>query len=183
MVTKLLILMVSIAASASPVFAQSSTTVRIAYFSPSRVFAESIEGKAVNARVVAAESERAKAVQERTLKLEQMERMLQQGASVLSEEARGQRAKDLDKFRLDTQRFIEDAQAELMGVRRDAESAFLVKLRPAVERVIKDNAIQLLFNFDSGVLAWGDPALDVTPQVIAQVGEEAAPAKDATPAK
>jgi hypothetical protein len=47
----------------------------------------------------------------------------------------------------------------------------------------KNNAIQLLFNFDSGVLAWGDPALDVTTQVIAQVGKEAAPAKDASPAK
>jgi Skp family chaperone for outer membrane proteins len=78
---------------------------------------------------------------------------------------------------VDTQRFIEDAQAELMGVRRDAESAFLVKLRPAVERVTKDNAIQLLFNFDSGVLAWGDPALDVTDQVISQVGKDAAVAK------
>ena len=62
-----------------------------------------------------------------------------------------------NKFRVDTQRFIQDAQAELMGVRRDAESAFLVKLRPAIERVVKDNGIQLLFNFDSGVLAWGDP--------------------------
>jgi hypothetical protein len=26
-----------------------------------------------------------------------------------------------------------------------------------------------LFNFDSGVLAWGDPALDVTPLVIKHV--------------
>ena len=56
-----------------------------------------------------------------------------------------------------------------MGVRRDAESAFLVKLRPAIERVIKDNGIQLLFNFDSGVLAWGDPSLDVTLEILKHV--------------
>jgi Skp family chaperone for outer membrane proteins len=99
MVTKMLMVMVSIAASVSPVFAQSFTTVRIAYFSPSRVFAESSEGKALNARVVAVETERAKAVQERTSKLEQMERTLEQG---LSEDARGQRAKELEQFRLDT---------------------------------------------------------------------------------
>ena len=53
-----------------------------------------------------------------------------------------------------------------MGARRDAESAFLVKLRPAIERVVKDNGIELLFNFDSGVLAWGDPSLDVTPMIL-----------------
>jgi hypothetical protein len=73
--------------------------------------------------------------------------------------------------------FIEDAQAELMGVRRDAESAFLVKLRPAIERVVKDNAIQLLFNFDSGVLAWGEPSLDVTNQIVTLIEIEAQPAK------
>ena len=155
--------------TASPAFAQLPTSIRIAYFSPSRVFTESAEGETLNARVTALEAERAKSVQERNAKLEELERTLERNTAVLSETAQAQRTKELEKFRLDTQRFIEDVQAELMGVRRDAESAFLVKLRPAVERVIKDNAIQLLFNFDSGVLAWGDPALDVTTQVIAAV--------------
>ena len=48
----------------------------------------------------------------------------------MSKTAVGQRTKELEKFRLDTQRFIQDAQAELMGVRRDAESAFLVNRAP-----------------------------------------------------
>jgi len=141
----------------------------MAYFSPSRAFALSSDGKAATARLTALESERAKAAQEKNLALEKMERTLQEGTSVLNEAARDVRAKELEKFRIDTQRFIEDAQAELMGVRREAESAFLVKLRPAIERVIKDNAIQLLFNFDSGVLAWGDPSLDVTDQIVTVV--------------
>ena len=128
--------------TAGPAFAQTpavSIHTRIAFFSPSRAFAESTDGKAAAARLTALETDRAKA------------------------------AKELEKFRLDTQRFIEDTQAELMGVRRDAETAFLVKLRPAIERVIKDNGIELLFNFDSGVLAWGDPSLDVTSQILKHV--------------
>jgi Skp family chaperone for outer membrane proteins len=161
-----------IAMAATPIYAQVSAPVQMAFFSPSLVFAESSAGKTLSARVTAVETERTKAAQERSSRLEQLERALQQGTSALSDAARGQRTKELAKFRLDTQRFIEDAQAEMMGVRRDAESAFLVKLRPAVERVIKDNAIQLLFNFDSGVLAWGDPGLDVTKQVIARVDED-----------
>ncbi len=171
--TRLLPVLVCLAAaSASPAFAQQanlSVPVRIAYFSPSRVFAESSDGKAATARLNALETERAKAAQDKTLAIEKMERTLQQGAAVLSEAARDIRTKELEKFRVDTQRFIEDAQAELMGARRDAESAFLVKLRPAIERVVKDNAIQLLFNFDSGVLAWGEPSLDVTNQIVTLV--------------
>jgi Skp family chaperone for outer membrane proteins len=171
--TRVLSLVVCLAAAtAAPALAQSpnaSITAHIAFFSPSRAFAESSDGRAVTARLTALEADRAKAAQEKEAALQKLERAFEQTTAVLSEAARGQRSKELEKFRLDTQRFIEDAQAELMGVRRDAESAFLVKLRPAIERVIKDNGIQLLFNFDSGVLAWGDPALDVTSQILKHV--------------
>ena len=165
----LLLLVCFVAVTAAPALAQpanASASSRIAYFSPSRAFAESVDGKAATARLTALEAERTKAAEQKQLELDKMERSLQQSASVLSEAARDQRSKELEKFRLDTRRFIEDSQAELMGIRRDAESAFLVKLRPAIERVVKDNAIQLLFNFDSGVLAWGDPSLDVTNQIV-----------------
>jgi Skp family chaperone for outer membrane proteins len=158
--------------TAAPALAQSpnaSIASRIAYFSPSRAFAESTDGKAATARLTALEADRAKAAQDKEAALEKLERSLEQTTAVLSEAARGARAKELEKFRLDTQRFIEDTRAALMGVRRDAESAFLVKLRPAIERVIKDNGIQLLFNFDSGVLAWGDPSLDVTGLILKHV--------------
>ena len=177
--SRFLPLMVCLGVSfAVPALAQpagASVSVRIAYFSPSRAFAESSDGRAATARLTALESERATAAQEKNLAIEQMERTLQQGAGVLNEAARELRAKELERFRLDTQRFIEDAQAELMGVRRDAESAFLVKLRPAIERIVKDNAIQLLFNFDSGVLAWGEPSLDMTNQIVKIIESEQLP--------
>lgn len=171
--TRILSLIVCLAASTGGVvFAQTpgvSLPSHIAFFSPSRAFAESTDGKAATARLTALETDRAKAAQEKEAALQKLERSLEQSAAVLNDAARSQRTKELEKFRLDTQRFIEDTQAELMGVRRDAESAFLVKLRPAIERVIKDNGIQLLFNFDSGVLAWGDPALDVTADILKHV--------------
>jgi Skp family chaperone for outer membrane proteins len=171
--TRALSFLVCLAAlTASPALAQTlnmSSSTRIAFFSPSRAFAESTDGKAATARLTALEAERAKAVQEKEAALQKLERSLEQSAGVMDDAAVGQRTKEVEKFRLDTQRFIQDAQAELMGVRRDAESAFLVKLRPAIERVIKDNGIELLFNFDSGVLAWGDPALDVTFEILKHV--------------
>ena len=160
------------AMTVTPVVAQSpnaSIAAGIAFFSPSRAFSESADGRAASARLAALEADRAKAAQEKEAALRKLEQSLEQTTAVLSEAARGQRTREVEKFRLDTQRFIEDTQAELMGVRRDAESAFLVKLRPAIERVIKDNGIQLLFNFDSGVLAWGDPSLDVTPLILKHV--------------
>ena len=165
------------ALTAAPALAQSpnaSISSRIAFFSPSRAFEESSDGKAAIARLTALEADRAKAARDKEAALEKLERSLEQSTAVLSDAARGARATELEKFKLDTQRFVEDARAELMGVRRDAESAFLLKLRPAIERVIKDNGIQLLFNFDSGVLAWGEPSLDVTGEILKHVESPAA---------
>ena len=169
-VLSLLVCLVAVNANAAAAQTpNASVASRIAFFSPSRAFADSADGKAATARLTALEADRAKAAQEKEAALQALQRSLDQSTVVLSDAARGQRTQELEKFRLDTQRFIEDAQAELMGVRRDAETAFLVKLRPAIERVIKDNGIQLLFNFDSGVLAWGDPALDVTADILKHV--------------
>ncbi len=175
MVGRLLAVVCMMLAGTASVSAQGPTLVRMAYFSPARVFAESSEGKALTARITVVESERARSLQERTAKIAEMERTLQQGASVLSEGARGQRMKELEKFRVDTQRFIQDTQAELMGVRRDAESAFLLKLTPAAEHVIKVNGIQLMFNGDSGVLWWADPRLDLTNEVVKALDSGAVP--------
>ena len=178
--TRVLSLLVClVAVTAQPARAQTPNAAvasRIAFFSPSRAFADSTDGKAATARLTALEADRSKAAQEKEAALKKLEQSLEQTTAVLSDSARGARTKEVERFRLDTQRFIEDVQAELMGVRRDAESAFLVKLRPAIERVVKDNGIQLLFNFDSGVLAWGDPSLDVTLEILKHV-ENPAPAK------
>jgi hypothetical protein len=44
----------------------------------------------------------------------------------------------VQKLRIDVQRFIEDAQAELLGIQREAENAFVMKLKPAVAKVALD---------------------------------------------
>jgi Skp family chaperone for outer membrane proteins len=72
-------------------------------------------------------------------------------------------------LRLDTQRFIEDAQAEFLGIQREIENAFALKLRPVIEQVAKGQGIQLIFNLDGDMIAWSDPALDITPEVVKQL--------------
>jgi hypothetical protein len=53
-----------------------------------------------------------------------------------------------------------------MGVQRDVESAFQFKVKPVLEKVAKDKGLQLVFNLDDGLLAWADPSLDITADVI-----------------
>jgi outer membrane protein len=146
--------------------------VRLACFSPQRAFTESADGKAAMARLTALQDERAKAINEKNKELQAQEQALQQTGSLLSDDARSQRSSAIEKFRIDVQRFIQDAQTELTGVQRDLETAFLAKLQPAVQKVAKDEGFQIIFNLDEGVIAWADPSLDITPDVVKQLASQ-----------
>jgi len=145
-------------------------TLRLAFFSPQRVFARSVEGQAALARLSALQNERTQEIEGQHKKLQTLEQAV---ASVLTDEARQQRTRELERFRLDVQRFIEDAQAELMGLQREAESAFLAKIGPLVADVAQEQMLDLVLNEDTGVIAWANPDLDITPQVVARLDAQA----------
>ena len=117
----------------------------------------------------ALQDEKARAVEEKNKALQAQEQAFEQSSSLLSDSARSQRISELQKFRVDVQRFIEDAKAELMRVERDAESAFVIKLKPALAKVAQDKGLQMVFNSDDGLIAWFNPSLDITSDVIKQI--------------
>jgi outer membrane protein len=171
-------LLVVVACSLVPVsvFAQppdqpqpAMSGVRLGCFSPQRAFLESSEGKAATARLTALEAERSRAIDEKNKELHAQEQALENNAPLLSDEARNQRTNAVARFRIDVQRLIQDAQAELMGIQREVESAFLFRLKPVVEKVAKDKGLQFVFNLDSGLIAWSDPSMDITSDVVKQL--------------
>lgn len=143
--------------------------IRLALFSPQRAFAESADGKAGIARLTALQDKKRREIEERNKALQAQEQALQQSLGVLNEDTRNQRTKEIEKFRLDTQRLVEDAQAEFLGVQRDIENAFAAKLRPVLEQVAKTQGIQLVLNLDAGAIAWFNPSLDITTEVVKQM--------------
>ena len=149
--------------------------IRLACFSPQRAFSESADGKAGIARLAALQEKRAREVEDRNKILQGQEEALQRSLAVLSEEARSQRAKEIEKFRIDVQRFIQDAQADLLGLQRDIESAFVVRLKPVVEQVAKEKGVQMVLNLDDQTIVWADSSLDITAEVVKQLARVEAP--------
>lgn len=138
----------------------------LAYFSPARAFALSADGKAAQAKLTALQTEKEAQVDARRRSLQAQQDELSRNGSLLVETARAQRSQAIQRFELDLERFIQDAQQELMGVQRDLENAFLVKLRPALDGVAKSRSLALVINEDVGLVAWADPSLDITPVVV-----------------
>jgi outer membrane protein len=165
-----------IAAVLVPLCAFSQESVaRLGSLSPQRAFAESAEGKAGMARLAALEEKHTREIAEKNRALQQQERALQESSTVLDDAARARRTRELERFRVDVQRFIEEAQADFLGARRDIESAFVIKLRPAVEKVAKQKGLQLVVNLDTNMVVWADPAVDITADVVKQLGSPEAP--------
>jgi Skp family chaperone for outer membrane proteins len=102
----------------------------------------------------------------RTKALHTQEQALAQSEPLLTPEAKTQRTRDIEKFQIDLRRFRQDSQNQLMGVQRELESAFLAKLGPSLELVAKQRRLRLVINEDVGLIAWADPTLDITPDVV-----------------
>ena len=107
----------------------------------------------------------------RLAKLKRFRRSSHNAARSWPKGARRDREQEIDRFQVDLKRFVEDAQAQFLGVRRDMENAFLAKFGPAVESVAKKQGLLFVLNQDSGMLAWADPSLDITKDVIAIVNQ------------
>ena len=152
-----------------PMSAHAQAPFHVACFSVQRAFAESVDGKAALARLTTLQNAKARAIDERNTALRVQEQALEQNSALLSESARAERAGEVQRLRIDVQRFIEDAQAELLGIQRDAENAFVMKLKPALAKVAQDKGLQLVFNVDEGAIAWFDPSLDITGDVVKQL--------------
>ena len=150
----------------------ASASVRLAYFSPQRVFAESVDGKSATAKLTALQAEKAKEIESRTARLQSQREALQRSATVLDPTARAAREREIERFQLDLQRFTEDAQAEFLGVQRTVEQTFLGRLRLAVDRVAKDRQLLLVFDADAGPLFWSDPSVDITSDIVASLNAQ-----------
>ena len=142
---------------------------RLGYFSARRAYIQSADGKAAQAKLSTLQAETSKQLEAQNAKLQALQNALVQSGALLSDAARRQRELEIERFQVDLQRFVEDAQAEFLAVQRQLESAFLAKLRPALESVAKDRGLLLVLNEDAGVLAWADPRLDITPEVLKRV--------------
>jgi len=158
------------------VFAQQPVT-RLGCLSPQRAFAESTEGKSGIARLQAIEDKQSREIAAKNKALQSEEQALEQNSGVLAPDARARQTREVEKFRVDLQRFIEEAQAELVGVQREIESAFLAKLRPAVEQVARARQLQLVVNLDGDSVVWADAAIDITTDVVKQLAVVEPPRK------
>jgi outer membrane protein len=148
---------------------------KVAFINPQRIFAESADGKAALARVNTLTQKKQTENQTRQKTLQDNQQKLQASGSVMSDAARSQLEKEIEKQQLDLQRFQQDAQAEIQELQTEVQNEFARKVTPLIDQIAKEKGLHLVFNAGDAGFAWVDPGLDLSAEVIKKLDASKTP--------
>lgn len=138
---------------------------KIAFIDPQTIASNSVEGKAATARIQELTKKKAGEIQQKQKQAQDIQTKLQQGGSVLSDAARSQQEKDLQRLQRELQGLQEDANQEVQELQQQLQMDFLQKLNPIIDALATEKGLHMIFSTDSGIL-WGYSGLDLSQEVI-----------------
>jgi outer membrane protein len=167
--------------------------VKYAFVNVQRIASESAEGKTATSQVQALNNKKVEELNGKNKQLQTAQQKLESGGSVMSAQAQAQLSKEIERIQVDIQRFTEDAQQEVTQLQQQLQDEFQRKLTPVIQQVATERQLHMMFSVVDSGLVWGDPALDLTPEIIkrfdaagparpAAAAPAAAPPKPAAPA-
>jgi outer membrane protein len=126
----------------------------------------SSDGKAAAAKVNGLTQKKQTEIADKSKALQGNQQKLQTGGGVMSDTARGQLEKEIERQQRELERLQQDAQAELNELQQDLQGEFQKKLLPVLEQLAKEKGLQFLFSGADAGLIWAEPGLDLTMDAV-----------------
>ncbi len=120
------------------------------------------EGKISTAKVQALMQKKQVEAQAKSKALADAQAKLQSSGAILSDAARAQLEKDIERMNVEGQRFQQDAQAEINELSQQLQGEFQQKLFPVLEAVSKEKGVQVLLSAADAGVVWAEAGLDLT---------------------
>lgn len=125
-----------------------------------------VDGKAAAAKVNALAQKKQNEGAEKTKALAANQQKLQTSGGVMSDVARTQLEKEIERQTVEGQRFEQDAQAELNELQQQLQQEFQAKLLPVLEVLSKEKGLQVLFSAGDAGVIWIEPGIDLTLEAV-----------------
>jgi len=126
----------------------------------------SSDGKVAAQKVNALTQKKQAELGEKSKALQANQTKLQTGGGVMSETARGQLEKDIERQQRELERAQQDAQAELNELQQDLQAEFQRKLLPILGQMSKEKGLHFLFSMADAGLVWAEEGLDLTEEAV-----------------
>jgi outer membrane protein len=123
-------------------------------------------GKESTSKLKALNDKKVAEINEKNKQLTALQSKLNTGGSVLSEASKNDLEKQIDKLQRDIQFSQQNAQAELNDLQTELQGDFQKKLIPVIEQVAQEKGLQMVFSLRDSGIAWADPGLDISQDVI-----------------
>lgn len=156
---------------------------KIAFVVLQRVVAESTDGKQASAKVQALQQRKVGELNERQKTAQSLQEKLDKSGAVMSEAARVDLTKQVERANVDMQRATQDAQAEVQELQQQLQEEFQRRIAPIIEAVGKERGLHYIFNGPDSGLVWADAALDITADVVKKFDASMKPAAPAATPK
>ena len=168
------------AATPAPADVKFPDGAKFAFINIQRIASESVEGKASSGRLEALRAKKASDLNDRNKAIETLQ--AKQKSNVMSDDARAQAQRDIEKLQVEIQRMTQDAQQEMQDMQNELQVDFQRKVAPIIQLVAQEKSIQMLFSQGDSGLVWADTGLDLTNEVIKRFDAVTAAAKPAAAA-
>jgi outer membrane protein len=149
---------------------------KVAYIVLQRVAQESSEGKAASAKVQALNQKKLAELGDRQKQAQALQEKMDKGGAVMSEAARADLTKQLERINVDLQRATQDAQQEVQELQQRLQEEFQQRLLPIIESVAREKNLHFIFNGPDSGLVWADTGLDITTDVVKKLDAATKPA-------
>ncbi len=123
-------------------------------------------GKLATSKLNDYQKKKASELGEKNKALQAAQTKLQQGGSVLNDQARSQLEKEIEKMNRDIQFFQQDAQTEGQELQNQLQQEFQDKLNPVLEQVATEKGLHMVIDITNSGAVWANTGLDLTAEVI-----------------
>jgi Skp family chaperone for outer membrane proteins len=153
---------------------------KIAYINLQLIASNSVEGKGATAKIQEFAKKKTAELETKQKALEATRTKLLQGGTVLSDQARNQMEKDIDKMTRELQFAQQDAQAEQQQLTQELQNEFQTRLNPIIDQVAKEKGLHLVLSIADSGAVWAETGLDISAEVMKRLDAGGKPAADPT---
>ena len=139
---------------------------RIAYIDLQYIASNSAEGKTATAKIQEFAKKKTAELEGKQKALEAMRSKLLQGGTVLSDAARGQMEKDIDKAARELQFAQQEAQSEQQTLTQELQNEFQTRLNPVIDQVANEKGLHYVLSIADSGAVWVNTGLNISAEVM-----------------
>src|SRR5688572_9294300 len=139
---------------------------KVAYIDLQYIASNSVEGKSATAKIQEYAKKKTAELEGRQKALEAMRTKLLQGGGVLSDSARGQMEKDIEKGARELQYAQQEAQSEQTSLTQDLQNEFQTRLNPVIDQVAQEKGLHYVLSIADSGAVWVNTGLNISLEVM-----------------